>query len=88
MQSEPLPFHLLSGFARKMSEHAQLLLQHLRTLYQRHLLTDVVLLVEDRSFPAHAAVLVAYSKYFQGVLQNRAYPQTNELVLNSEIFSL
>ena len=48
--------------------HADTLLQSLHDLYQRHLLTDVVLVVGGREFSVHITVLVSYSQYFKNML--------------------
>ena len=53
------------------SDHATSLLSQLRHLYQRHLLTDLVLLTEDGyEFPVHKNVLVSLSGYFMGLLSS------------------
>ena len=48
--------------------HADTLLHSLQDLYERHLLTDVVLVVEGTEFSAHITVLVSYSRYFKNML--------------------
>ena len=62
-------------------QHSRVLMQQLHGLYRRGVLTDVVLTVEGQAIKTHAAVLVAFSAYFQSLLEGRTEPHMTEFQL-------
>lgn len=54
--SEPRPVN---------TDYAVSLLEQLRVFFEQHLLTDVVLVVEDAEIPCHRMVLATCSSYFR-----------------------
>lgn len=67
--------------------HAALLLTQLRQLYERHLLTDLVLHTDDgREFRTHKSVLVSFSSYLMSLL-NSGHLNSGTLLLNGKLAS-